>query len=151
MTENEARPTAGGPVHRRYCGECGTRIDQLCPKCYPAAQPAPPASLREAVEEAVNDICSYGIMRDALHRDTKDATVESVIDIIALDAAKAIDAILAAVAPVEKEYRDMIRRFVTYLERPENPYPLSNHADDCDCVDCSLLAEARRLMGGKDE
>ena len=46
------RPTAGGPVHRRYCGECGTRIDQRCPKCYLAAQPEPPASLREAVEKA---------------------------------------------------------------------------------------------------
>ena len=56
MTNDEVRPAAGGPVHSRYCGECGTRIDQLCPKCYTAAQPEPPTSLRKAVKCAAGDI-----------------------------------------------------------------------------------------------
>lgn len=127
MTNDDVRPAAGGPVHRRYCGECGTRIDQLCPKCYLAAQPEPPKDLQEAVEIAWFK--------------AKNRHIEAVGDVNDL----CIDDILAAVRPLVVEYRDMIRRLIA-LQAP--------HEDDwgeCPCWKCGTYAEARALIGGEDE
>ena len=126
MTENEARPTAGGPVHRRYCGECGTRIDQLCPKCYPAAQPEPPKGLREAVERA-----SYKIF----------AKYEVCMDTLPLPEVMC-KTILAAVGPVVEAREKLLWYFLVMVPR---------HEYKCTCMLCNKVAEAQALIGGKDE
>lgn len=104
MMENEARPTAGGPAHRRYCGECGTRIDQRCPKCYTAAQPEPSANLREAVETLVTTFIEFWDDRDVPQSKRREAVALA----------------LSAVGPVVEEYRDMIRRLVSVVGLLDN-------------------------------
>ena len=101
MTNDEARPAAGGPVHRRYCGECGTRIDQLCPKCYPAAQPEAPKALRKAIMTMTGFIPSLtGEERKAL-----------------------IDGILSAVGPLVEAREQAIKRLLIVI-------PTKQYIDD---------------------
>lgn len=115
---------------------------------YPAAPTEPTATLVRACELLAEVVTA----EDTSDWDSK---VAGFLDGIAKNEPGTYDAAMdrilarAALSATEKEYRDMIRRFVVYLERPKAPCPLSNHADDCDCVRCSLRAEAQALIGGE--
>ena len=132
-----ARKVTDGPVHRRYCGDCGTRIDQLCPKCYTAVQAEPSASLREAVD----DLYKNKTMKRLLE------TVEygkSNHDQVIIDRRRKTQftkAILSVVGPVVEAREKLLRYFLVMVPR---------HEYKCACELCKKVAETQALIGGDD-
>ena len=131
MTENEARKAAKKIVEYIWCGAGSpSHMEDSITQIILAAQPEPPAGLREAVETLVTTFTEFWDDRDVPQPKRREA--------VAL--------VLSAVEPVVEEYRDMIRRFVAIngaIDQLDSPCGILHERD-------SLVVEARALIGGDD-